>query len=461
MAQTASDRPDASAAASAPPGSVATGNTPAETASENIPMVGTQVAWPRLLGSHFDGVAPASAANPDWTQSPQVTWVLPVGEGYGLGSVADEIYYHFDAPRESRPRVQRLRAIDLKTGEPIWSVEKPFDYSDLYGYESGPRGTPAIDADRIVTFGVDGELTCRARTDGKEIWSVATNQVYGVVQNFFGVGASPLIVDGMVIVPVGGSPPEDQSIAPGRLDRVIPNGSALVAFDLADGKERWRCGEDLAGYSSPRTMRLDGKTIVLAFCRDHLLAVDPQAGKVLWKFAHRADKLESVNAMMPIVDQNQVFISECYDVGSVLLGVTSEEASVIWRDDEAGSLRGHAMRCHWSTPVLIDGYLYGCSGRNNPDSDFRCVEFGTGKVMWEDGRRRRSSVTRVGDLLMVMDEFAKLQIVRPTPTKFEQIAEFDFSDQLTPPCWAAPVVIGNRVLIRGDRRVLCLAFPDA
>ncbi|MCC9602588.1 PQQ-like beta-propeller repeat protein [Stieleria sp. JC731] len=435
-------------------------STPAETAEDDlIPMRGTTAQWPRLLGSDFDGVAPATAAKPDYTKKPQITWTLMVGDGYGLGSVSDEVYYHFDATREGRQLKQRLRAIELKSGTTIWSVEKPFDYADLYGYESGPRGTPAIAGDRIVTFGVEGELTCRDRSDGKEIWSVSTNEKYGVVQNFFGVGASPLILDQMVIVPVGGSPPEDQAIAPGRLDRVIPNGTALVAFDLSTGEERWHCGDDLAGYSSPRTMQIDGSTIILAFCRDHLIAVDPSAGKVLWKHHHRAEKLESVNAMMPVVDSRQVFISECYDIGSTLLDVDRDQATVVWKD-ESPSLRRHAMRCHWSTPVLIDGYLYGCSGRNNPDSDFRCIEFATGKLMWEDGRRRRSSVTRVGAELLIMDEFAKLQVVHPSPDKFDLIAEHDFNEQLTPPCWAAPIAIGNRVLIRGDRRVLCLAFPE-
>ncbi|WP_235034436.1 PQQ-binding-like beta-propeller repeat protein [Roseiconus lacunae] len=426
---------------------------------QTIPMRGTEVSWPRLLGSHFDGVAPASQVSVDWTSPPQVTWTLFVGEGYGLGSVSDQTYYHFDATSSGGRAVQRIRAIDLETGTEDWSAEKPFSYNDLYGYENGPRGTPAIANDRLVSYGVDGELTCRRRSDGKELWSVSTSQTYGVVQNFFGVGASPLILDGRVIVTVGGSPPEDQQIAPGRLDRVISNGSALVAFDLESGDELWKAGEDLASYSSPRPMMIDGKQAILAFCRDHLMAIEPSDGTVLWKFKHRADKLESVNAMIPIVNNDQVFISECYDIGSALLKVTQSDASVVWKD-ESPSLRDHSMRCHWSTPVLIDGRLYGCSGRNNPDSDFRCVDLESGKVLWSDGRRRRSSVTQVGDVLLVMGEFGRLQVVRPNPERFELIAEYDLRDRLTSPSWAAPVVIGNRVLVRGNHRVLCLAFKS-
>ena len=426
----------------------------------SIPMVQGRSSWPRLLGKQFDGVADIEGITFDWKQPPEVAWRLPVGSGYGLGCVFEGRYYHVDAQRKERQWVERLRAFDLNDGNLIWSVDRPLVYEDLYGYESGPRGTPTTDGKSIVTFGADGGLYCRRLADGSLLWNVATNEKYGVVQNFFGVGSSPLLLESMVIVAVGGSPPEDQEIAPGRLDRVIPNGSALVAFDLQSGDEVWRCGDDLASYSSPRTMQIGSTTVVLLFARDHLLAVDPADGKVLWKKKHRADIVESVNAMIPVVDKDRVFISECYDVGSLLMKVSIDGQQTLWQDPESDRRR-QAMRCHWSTPILIDGYLYGCNGRNNVDSDFRCVEFETGKVQWSDGRRIRTSVARAGEHLVVLEEKGRMQILRPSPEKLDVVAEYDFSEQISQPCWAAPIIVGNRMLIRGDRAVLCLAIPTA
>lgn len=423
-----------------------------------IPIVEGDFSWPRLLGDQFDGVADAAGIEFDWSRKPEIAWQLPVGTGYGLGCITDGRYYHIDAERTDGQRVERLRAFDLKDANLIWSVDRPLGYDDLYGYESGPRGTPTISGKSIVTYGVDGGLHCRTIADGSLEWSVATNKKYGVVQNFFGVSASPLILDSMVIVPVGGSPPEDQAIATGRLDRVIPNGSALVAFDLATGKEIWRCGDDLASYSSPRTMQIGSTTIVLIFARDHLLAIDPSNGKVLWKKRHRAKMLESVNAMIPVVSDDRVFISECYQVGSLLLKVSLEGQETVWQDPPKNP-RQRAMRCHWATPILIDGFLYGCSGRNKPDSDFRCIEFSTGKVQWSDSRRIRTSVAKAGDHLVVLDERGRMQVIRPNPEKLDVVAQHDFSELLSEPCWAAPIIVGNRMLIRGNRNVLCLALP--
>ncbi len=423
--------------------------------------------WPRLLGENFDGVAPASDTRFDWTTQPTLAWSLDVGDGYGLGCVSAGKYYQMDATSGGRGIFERVRCLDLGSGEIQWEQTQAIDYRDLYGYESGPRGTPAIKDGKIVTFGVSGQLNCRQLDDGELVWNVDTNASYGVVQNFFGVGSSPLIVGDSVIVMIGGSPNDDARIAPGRLDRVSPNGSALVAFSLEDGRELWRCGNDLASYSSPRAMSVDGTTIVLALARKNLLAIDPRDGQLLWQYKHHAEILESVNAIVPVVSGNRVFISECYEVGSVLLEVSLTGAEVVW-SDPPGNRRLQAMRVHWSTPILIDGFLYGCSGRNAPDSDFRCIDFATGVVKWSDDRRARSSITQAADVLVLLEERGEMQIIRPSPERLEVIANWDWSDPnsgtppINYPCWAAPIIVGDKLLVRGDDKVLCLKLaPEA
>ncbi len=450
-------------AASAQPGSAPSiDDSPSRRAGEE-----TSSDWPRFLGKGYDGVAVDAASGIDWTRPARFMWSIELGEGYGIGSVAGGNFFQSDAEggRFGSGTRERLRCFDLTTGREKWSKSEPLSYRDIYGYENGPRSSPAIAGDRVITFGVAGQLVCRNVENGETLWSVDTNEKYGVVQNFFGVGSSPLVLGDVVIVMVGGSPAEDQSIAPGDLDRVSPNGSAVVAFDLATGEERWKCGDDLASYSSPRPIVIDDETLVLVFARNGLLAIDPVQGQVRWRFDHRASILESVNAMMPVVDGDRVFISECYQVGSALLRVSKDSAQVVWQDDVRQ--REKAMRCHWSTPILVDGYLYGCSGRNAPDSDFRCIEFSTGKVQWMDPRRTRSSVTRVGEHLLVMEERGRLQVLKVNPTKMEEIAAWDLGQAegdrpaLRSPCWSAPVVIGNQLIVRGDDRVISLSLPGS
>ncbi|MFK8114646.1 MAG: PQQ-binding-like beta-propeller repeat protein [Rubripirellula sp.] len=426
-------------------------------------------AWPRFLGAGIDGVASTDPASIDWQVPPRLLWSLPVGDGYGIGSVQEGRYFQCDTgPRAGVQIRERTRCLDLATGEEIWSDSDLILFRDMLGYDDGPRSSPTIDGDRVYTMGVTGILNCRDVKDGRVIWKQDTNQAYGVVQNFFGVGSAPLILDGRLIVMVGGSPQEDQDLPPMRLDRVNPNGSAVVGLDPLSGKELWRCGDDLASYSSPRPIRVGDETLVLVFARTGLLAIDPVAGKVRWRFHHRAEVLESVNGMVPVVEGSHVFLSECYEVGSVLLDASGASPRVVWQDPMPNrDFSNQAMRCHWATPVLIDGFLYGGSGRNAPDSNFRCVDFMTGKVQWSDSRQVRSSVTRVGDRLLVLEERGKLQIVRANPKELDVITTWDLGESagkrpaLSYPCWSAPVLVGRKLIVRGTEKVLCLELAAA
>lgn len=390
---------------------------------------------------------------------------MKVGDGYGLGVVADGSYFHFDSVRSD----ERLRRIDLTNGKVTWTQSTPLSYRDLYGYENGPRSSPTIDNGQIFTLGVAGQLIARDMVTGQIQWEVDTNSTYGVVQNFFGVGSAPLVLDDLVMVMVGGSPAEDQAIAPGRLDRVSPNGSLLVALDRTTGQERWKCGDDLASYSSPRTIMIDNRKLVLVFGRDYLHLIDPVAGESLAEVRYRADILESVNAIVPVVKENRVLVADCYDLGATVfeisLGDNGASFKEVWKDPE-GNRRAQSLRSHLSTPILKDGLLYACSGRNAPDSDFRCVDFNTGEVLWTALQRRRTTATLRGDKLFVLKETGPLHVVRCTPEKFDELAVWplDTTAEDRPamrfPCWAAPIIVGNQMLVRGDENLLCLQLSE-
>ena len=421
--------------------------------------------WPRLLGSQFNSVADtddATLGTIDVTRPPEPMWKIEVGDGYGLGAIAGDRYYQADATADDvGPRGEvneRLRSFDVDTGNEVWVRGDALRYRDPYGYEAGPRGTPAVHGDRVYTMGVTGRLVCRAVDDGREVWSVDTNRRYDVTPNFFGVAGSPLVVPDVdrrtiVIAMVGGDRNGE------------PDGTLLVAFDASDGAEVWRGGNDLASYSSPRTAMMGETLTVLAFGRGGLWSLDAADGRTRWHHPHRADFRESVNAMVPVVRGREIFISECYQVGGVMLADHDDHATVVWADPPRDRRR-QSMRAHWSTPVRVGDHLYGCSGRNAPDCDTRCVRWTDGNVMWRGLERRRTSVTRVGDHGLVWDERGRMTVVRLTPDRYEvagewKPAEIEPAYALTYPCWAAPIVVGDRLLIRGDRTVAAFRFVPA
>ena len=439
----------------------ATKTEPPASSSESLWTRKAGENWPRFLGSTYDGVSRETGIRTDWSDGKlRTVWSMAVGTSYGIGAVAEGRYFQHERIGDS----ERLHAVGAETGEELWVRDLPVEYTDMYGYNNGPRDTPAIDDGDVFTFGVAGQLSCTDAISGKLKWTVDSNTKYGVIQNFFGVGSSALVLGDAVIVMVGGSPKEDASIAPGRLDRVSANNSAVVAFDRRTGKEIWMTGNDLASYSSPRPMKIGDTTIVILLARGGLIAVDPASGKTLWQYHHRADTLESVNGMMPVVIGNKVFLSDCYGSGSVLLEATLEKCKVVWQDPD--NRREQSFRAHWATPIAIGDFIYGCSGRNEPDSDLRCINWKTGKLAWSDRRQSRTGVLFVDNHFIVLDETGEMQLIRVDATKLSVVTSINLHESvddriaLGQPYWAAPILSHGLLYVRGSERMVCLELIE-
>jgi outer membrane protein assembly factor BamB len=424
--------------------------------------------WGAFLGPRGDGTSTEKGVDPElWQPHPRLVWQLPLGMSYGGPAVAQGRVLQFD--REGRN--ERLRCLEAETGQLLWKWYDPVEYEDMYGYNNGPRCMPIVDGDRVYVYGVAGKLSCVTLADGQTLWQRDLAKEFGVVQNFFGVASTPCIWGDRLLVMVGGSPAESQRVPSGRLDLVKPNGSAILALDKRTGKEIYRVGDELASYSSPLVRRIGQRDLGLAFVRGGLLAWDVADGKQEFMFPWRASNLESVNAAQPVVSGNQIFISETYEIGSALLEVDDGEAKVVWKDGDHRS--DQAFRAHWSTPALIDGYLYGCSGRNQPDSDFRCVRWSDRQVMWTERRHERASVLAVDGYLIVLYENGELELVRPSTEKYDLVRSVDLATirdgselasqpVLTDdPYWAPPVLAHGLLFIRGNSRLLCLDLIPA
>lgn len=421
--------------------------------------VGQDADWNQFLGPLRNGTSAETDILKDWSEDKlKLNWTLPVGQGYAVGSVADGNYFHFDAIEKDGESLARLRKVDLHSGKTAWTIDTPLSYKDQYGYDSGPRASPLIHDGKVYVYGVAGKLRCLNVGNGETIWEVDTLKKFGVIQNFFGVSGCPLIYENLLLVGVGGSPEESKNVPPGQLNLVKPNGSAVIAFDRETGKEVWRSGDDLASYSSLRVVQMHGEPIVLAWMRDHLLAMKPGDGKQLFKFKWRARKLESVNASTPVVFENKIYLGESYQKGGVVIEVSEAwEPTILWSD--AGK-RDQSLAPHWNTPILHEGFLYGCSGESTKSAELRCVDFLTGKVQWTKKGLGRSSVTLCDGHLLVMAERGKLLLVEATPEQFSLVTQYEGDTEFRYPCWSAPVVSGGKLIIKGKQKVACFELMN-
>jgi outer membrane protein assembly factor BamB len=416
----------------------------------------TNSDWPGFLGPTRNGKSTESGLVTKWPASgPAIVWQKPIGTGYSAPAIAAGRLYHFARFGDAA----RLTCLDAKTGDEIWTCDHPTNYEDLLGYNNGPRATPVVDGKRVYTYSAEGILQCVNVSDGKPAWHVDTMKDFHVVKNFFGVGSTPLVYGDLLLVNVGGSPPGGPPDVYAASGRVQSDGTCLIAFDKLTGKVRWKTGDDLASYASPILASIGGRDTVFMFSRGGLLAIDPAKGETLATFPWRARKLESVNASSPVVRDNEVFISETYELGSALVRYDGSKFEELWSD--RNRRRDQAMALHWNTAIEHNGYLYGSSGYHAPDAELRCVEWKTGRVVWSEPDMGRSSLLLVEDTLVCLSEDGVLRLLRATPEKYDELAEWeptaaDGAPLLAYPAWAAPALANGLLYIQGDDRLICV-----
>ena len=426
--------------------------------------------WNTFLGPTGDSKSKETGLIVPWPKTgPKVVWQKRLSESYGIGSVSHGRYYQFDF--ENGKAI--LTCLESETGKHIWDYSYDSSYQDLYGYNSGPRCSPIVDGDRVYIYGVEGMLHCVHAVTGKKIWAVDVSKDFGVIQNFFGVGSNPVIYKDLIVVMVGGSPEEDKLIPKGQLDRVSGNGSGIVAFDKLTGNVRYKFSDELASYASLKLANQNGRDWCFAFARNSLIGFHPGSGKVDFQFPWRARNLESVNASVPVVVDDQVFISETYGPGSALIRFRNRGHDVVWTDNPRS--RKKSMQTHWNTAIHHEGFLYGSSGRHEYNAELRCIEMSTGKVQWSEPGLTRASLLYVDDHFICLSEDGTLRLIRANPKKYDVVSEIVYRDLtldvpsnlrpeardafnrlLKPPAWAAPILSHGLLYVRGRDRVLCL-----
>jgi outer membrane protein assembly factor BamB len=425
--------------------------------------------WPHFLGPRSNGTSSETNLIDSFgPKGPPMVWQKDVGAGYSAPSIRDgKLVLHHRLGNE-----EIVQAYSLPDGKELWHYGYPTSFIDPYGYSKGPRCTPLLTTNRCYTFGAEGKLLCLDFQTGKPVWQRDTQKEWDIPEAFFGVGSTPILEGNRLIVMIGGQ-----------------SNSGMAAFDPETGKTLWESvgeknwqGQPMIGwpgdlkvdwpsrfrydkqasYATPVAATVNGERQIFCFMRQGLVSVKPENGEVNFSYFFRARVDESVNAMDPVVIGNQVLISAAYyKVGAVLLKVLpgNKQVESVWRST--------ALEIHFTTPIYHNGYLYAFSGRNPPDAHFRCVEYQTGKIMWDRDERwggrgveqtyGRGSAVMADGKLIVLGETGILGLFRVNPERPEELARY-LVPEMKYPCWTAPVLSDKKVYLRSDNKLICFDF---
>ena len=443
--------------------------------------------WPGFLGPTGDGVSLETGLRGAVPNAAAVlAWTAEIGEGYGAPAVVgDAVLTH---RRVGRREVLARR--DLDTGEVVWETAAPTAFRDPYGYNGGPRASPLVVPDgagggAVYTLGAAGRAACADLATGKERWSRDFNADLDVPRWFFGVGGSPVYYENpggapLVVFAPGGQPNAG-------IVAVDPDTGATVWAAVGeatwDGVETgldrydWTGTEQVVSYSTPTLAVIRGEPHLLCLVRQGLVGLDPRSGRERFHYWFRSVRHESVNAARPVVVGNRVLLCAAYELGSVLLEVNEggDGVTEIWRKPDL-------LGCHWSTPVVHGGLIFGFAGRHEAGGELQCVGLAAGDLKWKaDGRDAAGPVTfsraargyvdaddepvpwpdfgrgscllapRVGagGTLYILGERGTLFCAAPSADGYRERSRTAVPG-LGYPAWPAPALSGGRLLLADD-----------
>jgi outer membrane protein assembly factor BamB len=321
-----------------------------------------------------------------------------------------------------------LTALDM-SGNKLW--ETPYGRAWTESFPES-RSTPTVDGDRVyVTSGMLDAACIRAES-GEIMWSVKVNDIFEGVFGDWGKAESPLVIDDKVFFTPAG------------------NKTTMVALDKMTGRTLWTSESlmDKSSYVSPSIVNINGNQFIAGVTEKYIFAVSPVDGRMIWKFDFGSlalpPEFRPIHASTPLYSDGLLFVSGGYDHANAMLSLSPDgsQTSLLWSDKIFDS--------HMGGCVKVGDYIYGSNWLNNSKGHWVCIEWNTGRVMYEtDGMNKGAVIAADGMLYCYEEKSGTIALVKASPEKFDIIGSFKVPLG-TGPHWSHPVINHGILYIRHE-----------
>lgn len=317
----------------------------------------------------------------------------------------------------SGAREERLHVLcfDAATGKQawhrqFWATGRTF----CHPTSSVAAPTPASDGERIFAFYSSNDLAC-LDLEGNLLWFRGLTHDYPNAANDVGMAASPVVVNGAVIVQVEN---EADSFAAG--------------LDARTGENLWRLDRDQRmNWTSPAVFRKGGEgDLVLLQSPTRITAHEPRTGNVAWTYEAECHPISS-----PVVVGDTVYVPS-----GGLLALKCPDPSAapafVWQQNKlpAGS----------ASPVIHDGNVYVVSSAGV----LSCGSAGTGNPLWQLRLEGQFWATPIvsGNRLVAVSQDGLAQVVDLSGKQGKVVGKHPFAE----PVLATPAAADGALYFRSD-----------
>ncbi len=384
--------------------------------------------WGRFRGPLGTGQS-SETGLPTKVAADSIDWVtdLPV-RGHSSPIIWNDRVFLTGATAQDDVVHRHLVCCDRESGKVLWDeVAATGGGESLHKMNSWATPSCATDGERVVAFFGAGGLHCYS-VDGKPLWSRQLGDFAGT----WGVGASPIFVDEMVI---------QNCDAEGD--------SYLLAVDKTTGEDVWRtprASKPKGGWSTPIVIDVAGRTELVLNGEFGVEAYNPANGKPYWK----CRGFNGRGTPSPVWGNGMLYLvnGKAGDVYAVKPGGEGDvtDTQMVWHTERRG---GRDL----PSPVLVDDTLVviGMSGvATGYDAD-------NGEELWKErlGGNFSGSPVVAGGLIYVVSEEGDLLVIQ-AGRKLDWVTRASLRVDDDEVFRSSIGIHQGQLLVRSDRRLYCV-----
>jgi outer membrane protein assembly factor BamB len=371
--------------------------------------------WPEARGPQRDGVSAEKGLPDKWAVNGQnFLWRAAYGGRSAPIVMGNRLYVQ--NPSGAGPTLQeRVMALDVDTGKPVWEYKFNIFQSDVPAHRIG-WASPAADPETGNIYALSGGAQVIALSkDGKLLWDRSIGEEFAAFTTHGGRTMSPLVDGDLVIVTAAIS---SWGTAANRSHR-------FVALDKRTGDIVYVANPggrpyDTA-YAMPMIATINGLRMLIAGLGDGgIHAIKPQTGEKVWSFvaAKRAINtgvvVKGTSVIVSHGDEN-LDTSELGMIGAVDGSQTGDIKTTKW------AVKG--TQFGFSSPVIDGTRVY----ETDNNSRLKAFDIETGKELWRHplGTGQKAPLVLADGKLYVGTDGGKIFIVRPGADRAETLSEVE------------------------------------
>ncbi|HKE59129.1 MAG TPA: PQQ-binding-like beta-propeller repeat protein [Pyrinomonadaceae bacterium] len=233
--------------------------------------------WSQFRGPNGTGVSATTGLPTEFGPNKNVVWKTELPPGHSSPVLTRDRIFVTAHSKDKQNHKLFVICLDRQTGKLLWQREVPRSSEGRLQNVNGPASpSPVTDGTNVYVFFQEFGLISFDGA-GKQRWKLPL----GPFNMFYGFGASPILVDDKVVLPV---------------DQDNPS-SYLIAVDKNTGKIRWQVERPavISGYSTPIIYqpRQGAKQIVIPESFQ-LSAYSVEDGKRVWWVRGLACEMKSI-----------------------------------------------------------------------------------------------------------------------------------------------------------------------